>query len=221
MARTLLIAALLAPLALASGAMAADTSEADQLREQLRATVLQLRALQDQQTVASTPTATVPDADIKKKLATAEANLRLARAKAAKAAQLQADLDKAKSDNAALTATQATTSAELDKYKAAFDQASDQVRALTVARDGLAAKLTRMTAIASVCQTKNDRLTALIEDMLKTNRRAAAGFSHFNEPFLGLARVRLENILQDREDAVRADHCDPRTDATPPRPAAG
>ena len=221
MARTLLIASLLASVALASGAMAADTSETDQLREQLRATVLQLRALQDQQAMAATPAAAAPDADMKKKLATAEANLRLARAKAATAAQLQADLDKAKSDNAALTTTQAATSAELDKYKAAFDRAGDQVRALTVARDQLAAKLTRMTAVASVCQTKNDRLTALVEDMLKTNRPAAAGFSHFNEPFLGLARVRLENILQDREDTVRTDHCDPRIDATPPRPTGG
>ncbi len=220
MARNTLIAAGLIGLILAgTGARATDT-EADQLRGQLRATVLQLRQLQDQQAVAPPPAAAFPDADSAKKLAAAQTQLRAARRGAAKTIQLQASLDKVTADNAALTTAAVDNAAELEKYKAAFAKADDLGRALTADRDGLKAELARITRVATACQTKNERLTAFGESMLQSYRKLTLGAAlAAREPILGLKRVEFENIAQDREDTIRDNHCDPRLDA--PRPAKG
>jgi hypothetical protein len=204
-----------------SGGAAAADPEADQLREQLRATVLQLRQLQDQQASAPPPTAApAPDAAAKAALAGLRARLRAAQARAAKAEQLQTDLDKARMDNAALTAAASAAATELAALKTANTQATDQVRALTTERDSLKARLDVTIKIARVCLAKNDKLTALSRDLIqKLGRVSVAGALAREEPFLGLARVRLENLTQDREDAVRAAHCDPALDGMPARPA--
>ena len=212
--RPLLLGLALAALLMGGGAIAADTSEVDQLREQLRATVLQLRQLQDQQAVTAQPSTPPPTGDDAKKLAAARANLRVAKQKAA---DLQTALDKAKADNEALTAASAANAVELRKVKAALGEADDLGRGLTVERDGLKGQLARATNIAAACQAKNDRLTAFAESMLAAYRKLTFGGSlAAREPFLGLKRVELENIAQNREDAVRAEHCDARLDASPP-----
>ena len=118
--RPLLLGLALAALLMGGGAIAADTSAVDQLREQLRATVLQLRQLQDQQAVTAQPSTPPPTGDDAKKLAAARANLRVAKQKAA---DLQTALDKAKADNEALTAASAANAVELRKVKAALGEA--------------------------------------------------------------------------------------------------
>ena len=122
-----------APILLAGSARAADTSEADKLREELRSTVMQLRELQDQQAAAKSGpapaavTSAGPDtAALKAKLAAAQARLRAVQHDAADAAAARADADKAKADLAALQISAAATQAELDKFRAAFNQAADQ-----------------------------------------------------------------------------------------------
>jgi len=212
---------------LASGAKAADP-EVEQLREQLRSTALQLRQLQDQQAQAPTPTpsAAPPSADeaaLKAKLAAAQAQLRAQHGAAAETAALKASLAKAQADNAALTSAAAANSAELQKYKDAYAKADDAGRAVTADRDRLKAELGAMTNVATVCQAKNDQLVAFAESLLASYKKASFGAAMLaSEPFLGLKRVQLENIAQDREDAVRAARCDARLDAKgPAKPAAG
>lgn len=225
--RYLLLAAAMGPALSVGAARADDPSEADKLREQLRSTVMQLRELQDQQAAAKSaatpsPTPAAPDAAvIKAKLASVQARLRAAERAAADAASARADADKAKSDLAALQTSATATQAELDKFKAAFNQASDQGRMLTAERDQLKAKLTTETNIAQACQAKNDRLTTFAEGLLDRYDHVTLGQKLMaREPVLGLTRVHLENIAQEREDAIRAERCDPRLDAIPPKSAS-
>ena len=209
-------------LALLGGAAHAADSEADRLREQLRATVLQLRQLQDERAAAPQPSTPSPSDDIAKKLAATQAQLRAARLASAKASQLQATLDKARIDNTALSQSLAAHSAELEKYKAGFTQSEETARGLTADRDGLKAQLGRMTNIATACQAKNDRLTAFGESMLLAYRKLTfQSAMAAREPLLGLKRVQLETIAQEREDIIRVNHCDPRLDAAPPVKRAG
>jgi hypothetical protein len=217
MARRLLIVGLMIPLLVSGGGALADT-EAEQLRAQLRATVLQLRQLQDQQAAAPQPAATPPPADaaMKARLAAAQAQLRAARQDAAKASQLQATLDKLQAENTALTTAATANAAELEKFKAAYAQAADAGRALAIERDHFRADLTTMTTIATACQAKNTRLAAFARSLL-ADRRPIGFFQAMvdADPVLGLGRVGRENRAQDHEDTVRADTCDPRIDAAP------
>ena len=215
MGRQALIACVAVPLIMFAAGQATADPETDALRQQLQQTVLQLRELQDQQAAgaAAAPAAPAPDADGQAKLAAARQALSAARGNVA---ALKASLSKAQADEAALTSTVSADAAELDKYKDALNQAADDNRALTNDRDHLKAELATTTNIATACQAKNDRLTAFAEDLLGAYRKVGFGdvlLDH--EPVFGLRRVQLENIVQDREDAIRADHCDARLDAAP------
>ena len=226
--RAVTIAALAAPILLAGSARAADTSEADKLREELRSTVMQLRELQDQQAAAKSGpapaavTSAGPDtAALKAKLAAAQARLRAVQHDAADAAAARADADKAKADLAALQISAAATQAELDKFRAAFNQAADQGRSVTAERDQLKAQLATETTIAQACQAKNERLTTFAEGLLDRYDHITLGEKLLaREPAIGFTRVHLENIAQEREDTIRATRCDPRVDALPAKPAA-
>jgi hypothetical protein len=79
-----------------------------------------------------------------------------------------------------------------------------------------------MTAVATACQAKNTGLITFTESVLNAYRKEkVSDVMARGEPFFGLARVRLENLAQDREDTVRADRCDPRLDAATPGKAGG
>ncbi len=226
MTRKPIMASVLVGLVLLGGGARAADSEADRLREQLRATVLQLRQLQDERAATPQPSTPSPSNDTARKLAATQAQLRAARLAAAKASQLQSALDKARIDNTALSQSLAAETAELEKYKAEFNQSEEAGRGLTADRDGLKAQLGRMTNIATACRAKNERLTKFAESMLSANHDLATQLSpkdrpSFLEPLFGLRTVALENIAQEREDRVRDNHCDPRLDAAPPAKPAG
>jgi len=115
-ARSVMIVMSILPLWLGGAARADDASEADKLREQLRATVMQLRELQDQQAAAkaASPAPATPagpdTAALKARLAAAQSRLRAVQHDAADAAAARADADKAKADLAALQTSAAATS---------------------------------------------------------------------------------------------------------------
>jgi chromosome segregation ATPase len=224
--RFVIVMAAMLPLWLGGAARADDASEADKLREQLRATVMQLRELQDQQAAAKSapaaaPAQTSPEAAaLKAKLAAAEARLRAAQRDAADAAGARADADKAKADLTALQASMAATQAELEKFKGAFSQAADQGRLVTAERDQLKSQLATETTVAQACQAKNERLTTFAEGLLDRYDHVTLGEKLMaREPVIGFTRVHLENIAQEREDTIRSARCDPRVDALPPRKA--
>lgn len=216
MARRLLAFALtVAVLGLAAPGQAAD-SEVETLRAQLRSTVLQLRQLQDQQAqAAATPSPASPDtAALKAQLAAARAQLAAARRAQAGSPALQAQLDKAKADNAALTAAATARDQELEKFRAAFSEAATREKTLTAERDRLTVQLRAVISAASACQEKNARLVRFSQEMLNAyNRVTLGGQLVAREPFLGLMRVQLENIAQDREDTIAANRCDFRLDS--------
>lgn len=220
-------AAVLTLAAFGGTARAEDTSEADKLREQLRSTVMQLRELQDQQAACKAAAAPAPAAPassdaaaLKSRLARAQAQLRTAQATASQAAADKADADKAKADLAALQASDAAAQAQLEKFRAAYNQAADAGRAVTAERDQLKAQLATQITIAQACQVKNQRLTLFAEGLLDTYNHVTLGQKLMAaEPVLGFTRVHLENIAQEHEDDVRAQHCDPRTNSVPPKAA--
>jgi chromosome segregation ATPase len=224
--QSVIVAVLVSSLLLARTASAGDASEADRLREELRSTVMQLRELQDQQaaakaTAAPPPTASPDAAALKARLAATQARLLAAQHAASDAEAARADLDKAKADLTALQTTAAATQAELDRFKAAFNQAADQARATSAERDQLRAQLATETTIAQACLAKNQRLTAFAEGLLDRYDHITLGEKLMaREPVFGFSRVHLENIAQEREDAIRAAHCDPRVDSRPPKSAA-
>jgi DNA repair exonuclease SbcCD ATPase subunit len=222
-----MVAAAMLPLLLAATARAEDASEADKLREQLRATVMQLRELQDQQAAAKpgppapAPAAGPDAATLKAKLAATQARLRAVQHDAADAAAARADADKAKADLAALQTSAAATQAELDKFRAAFNQAADQGRSVTAERDQLKAQLATQTTIALACRAKNERLTTFAEGLLDRYDHITLGEKLLaREPAIGFTRVHLENIAQEREDTIRTARCDPRVDALPAKQPA-
>jgi hypothetical protein len=221
MKRLGLIAAFAAIGMLPGGQATAADPEVEQLREQLRATVLQLRELQDQQAAAPAPAQAGPDtAALKAKLDASEAALRAARRNAAASAALKADLTKAQADSTAQAAAAQAAAGERDKYKAALDQSNEAGRQLTLERDRLRVQLNQAVNIATACQAKNTRLVAFAENLLNDYRKVGIGqVLAAHEPVFGLRRVQLENIAQDREDAVRANKCDARLDVQGPAKA--
>ena len=132
------------------------------------------------------------------------------------------DLARVRAQNAALTADAAAKAAELETLRAANLQSADQVRVQAAQLEQLRRQLAGVTNLANSCLAKNERLAAFAEDVLSDYRKITLGKIVSSREFLvGLGRVKLENLLQDREDRIRANRCDPRTDAAPPPKAGG
>jgi hypothetical protein len=107
--------------------------------------------------------------------------------------------------------------AELAKVQAAYATAADQARDLATERDRLKNQLAEMTNAAVTCQAKNARLVAFAEALLDDYSKMSLGrVLGSREPFLGMERVKLENLIQDREDTIRANRCNQRIDSAPP-----
>jgi hypothetical protein len=112
--------------------------------------------------------------------------------------------------------------ASLAKAQADYAQAADKLRDLAAERDQLKARLAAMTNAAVACQAKNARLVAFSEALLEDYRKVGIGrVLGSRELFLGLERVKLENLVQDREDTIRANRCNQRLDEAPPAKPAG
>jgi chromosome segregation ATPase len=219
MRRTSLILAAMAPALLLSG-IARASSEEDQLREQLRQTVLQLRELQDNQAAASAQQAgATQQADaLKKELAATKAKLRAANGGGRKVKELEDSLAKAKADTDQANQSLQQVQGQLAQYKDAYDKAAVQARDLTGERDRLQASLTKETAAYSACQAKNVQLYVISNQILDAYAKVSLGAVMVTrEPFLGLKRVELENAVQDKGDKIYAAQCDltPATQAGP------
>ena len=216
MARGLLILLLIFQATAAPfSAHAQAQSEADQLREQLRQTVLQLRALQDSQSAAAAQQQAGGGADLdaaKKDLGRTKAKLE---ASARKAQALQAQLDQEKARSAQATDELQKAQAELAQYQQALAQASEAAKTAAAQRDQLQASLSQTTATLGACQAKNADLLAVSRELLaayaSVDMRAVL---RTREPFLGLKRVELENFAQDYDDRIHNGLC-------PSQPAEG
>jgi chromosome segregation ATPase len=69
-------------------------------------------------------------------------------------------------------------------------------------------------AKTEACQAKNGELAKLGYDLVERYRQKTCGdITLENEPFTGIARVRMENLLEDYKDQVRAKRFDWRNDS--------
>ena len=122
----------------------------------------------------------------------------------------------------AVAAPDPAAASALAAAKAAYVKAADQARDLAAERDALKIQLAAMTNAAVTCQAKNARLVAFADALLEDYRKVGLGRVLISrEPFLGLERVKLENLVQDREDTIRANRCNQRIDSLPPTKPTG
>jgi chromosome segregation ATPase len=180
---------------------AADSSDdaATRLRETLRSTVLQLRDAQNQIAVLQGAQA---DSDQKNKALADQVALLIKHAADDKAA--------ADSTMAGLTAKVAGQSAEIGQYKDALEkwQADDQqFRDAAHVAEAARAKLADE---AIVFQRRVDYLETSNLELFKLGNEILGRYADFSlgnalsakEPFVGITRVKLENLVQDYQDKL-------------------
>jgi len=109
---------------------------------------------------------------------------------------------------------------ELERYRAAYEQEAAKARDLTAERDRWKAQADQATATMAGCQEKNDKLQALTAEVLDAyGSIKVLDVIGRMEPFLGLKRVELENIVQGYGDRAYGLRCDARA-AAPTEPAS-
>jgi chromosome segregation ATPase len=179
----------------------ADDSPEDRLRTALRQSVEQMRAAQDQAAAAQAAlTQAQNDRDAyKAKLDADEAKLAQLAGTAGpdQVKQMQADLQAATQQNAALQAS-------LAKFQGAVTQAQDFARAQDhdrqIAQRGLAAN----TKALQTCKDANARLIDISEQVLHLYQDHSFIWvlRKSYEPFVGAAKVDLQNLVQDYDDKI-------------------
>lgn len=167
---------------------AADASVETKLREQLRATLLQLRALQNEK------------ATLQAQSTENEEKVRTLTAQVASLTKQAADAEKANADQATEIAKYKEA---LDKWKVAYQQASDVATAKEAERAKLSEKSILLDRRVADLQTRNDALFRLGNEILRRYERFSLGDAlAAKEPFTGLTRVKLENLVQNYDDKL-------------------
>jgi len=169
------------------------------LREGLRNTMLQLR---DAQTQLAAAQAAQADSDQKNKTLAAQIE--------ALTKQGGADRDAAKKTIASLTAQAADQGAQiaqlkesLAKWKAAQAQASTRAAAKEADRAKLAAANIVLQRTVDERETQNIALYKLGNEILSRYEKFGLGEALLaREPFTGIARVKLQTLVQDYRDKI-------------------
>ena len=198
--------ALLLLLLLTGPALAQDQTVEDKLREALRRSTVDLRALQDNQAQlqADRDAATKQRDALQQQLDAA--NAKLAATPAAPEAKpvdkdelkkLSDMLDAARRDIATLTASNA-------KWQAAYREAAALAQAKDAEARKLAGELKAERSVTAADLDANRKLAGVGNDILHLYR--TQGFRRIllgsYEPLLGLQKVELDNIVQDYEDRI-------------------
>jgi len=188
----------------------ADAATEAALRAALQTATTQIAGLEDQ--VANLQAAQAPNVAmieaLRAKLQTLQAGGAAAGATETAADKAKADAEKAKSQ-AALAALQkqlANRDAALGKTRAEYAAASANAQAETSENTALKSQIASLQSNVSVCDAKNAQLYALsnkILDAYSHKDDVLAGFAN-HEPFIGFARVQLQNIVQDDQDKLDA-----------------
>jgi len=185
----------------AAGHAYGQTNE-ERLRDALRQSVAQMRAAEDQAAQAQ--------ADLQKAQqdrAALQAQLDAANAKLAQAKPAAPPADLARL-NEALAATRqqaAALQAALVKNRSAYTDLAGKAQAQETQDQILSRGLQGQTHALESCKAENTQLIALGEDILHLYQtqdfRGLLIRSY--EPFIGTAKVRLENLVQDYDDKIR------------------
>lgn len=181
-------------------ALADATTEA-QLRAALQSATAQIAQLEDQ--VANLQAAEAPD------VATIEAlraQLQTLQSKAGAAGGGMNAAERARND-AAMAALQRQLAAreyELGKSRSAYAAAASAASSAAQENTALKAQLARLNAGLDSCREKNARLYALGNQILDaySHKDDVFGAIADREPFTGIKRVQLQNIVQDDQDKL-------------------
>ena len=206
--------ALVLPLLLLSAApVRAQTSTEERLREVLRQTTVQLRALQDQQASLAAQLEQLKQ----------ERDSLAQQLEAAKTAPPPPDpaLATLREAFAALQQQNAALQAGLQKWQAGYQQAAELARAKDADGRRLGQELQQATAKLKVCTGANGKLIAVAYEILHLYR--TQGFRSLlvgsYEPLLGFKKVELENLVQDYEDRIEDQRLPPAAPEPVPTPA--
>jgi chromosome segregation ATPase len=123
------------------------------------------------------------------------------------------------------TATQekeiALLAANIEKWKAAFQQVSEFARTKEAERAALGRRNIEADRLIAAQQKKNVTLLAIATDILKEYEGFSLGKAIANrEPFVRTARVKMENLVQDYTDKLYAQRLKPGQTVTAPPPPA-
>jgi len=193
----------------AAPARAQDASAEARLREALRNTTIELRALQDSQA------ALTAQLDQMKQ----ERDALKQQLDAAKNAPPVADPQVAQLRDAvaALQQQNGALQTGLQKWQTGYQQAADLARAKDSESRQLSGQLTQQSSRLQACTAANGKLIAVANDILHLYRtqsfRSLLVGSY--EPLLGFKKVELENLVQDYEDKIEDQRLQP---AAPPAP---
>ncbi|QPF84587.1 hypothetical protein IC762_34160 [Bradyrhizobium genosp. L] len=165
-------------------------SESDRLRDALRSTTAQMRALEDQRTALQ---AKVADAERKE----AAAKKEVEDVKAQLKKEQKEHSDAVEEFNQRLTEREET----LEKWKTAYEDAANVARSKDAERAKFESEATTYKASTKSCVAKNTQLVKAGKDMVKRYRDVTIGeILVAHEPAFGLRRVEIQNQLQDDQD---------------------
>ncbi|HVJ51895.1 MAG TPA: hypothetical protein VM689_05500 [Aliidongia sp.] len=197
---------LTATLAMLSASAHAQTPDVEtRLREALRTTTTQLREAQDEVAALQGK-----QADYEHQIQTLSAKLAAQPAPAPVSAtpadsgetvRLRAELEqstgKARQAEEQLSQSQTV----LEKWQAAYKQAADVARARDADAKKFEALASQLTPRVGVCEEKNAALYKLgLEVLAKFEDKDVFDELKEDEPFTQIARVKLENLVQDYQD---------------------
>ncbi|HYN40049.1 MAG TPA: hypothetical protein VES39_12440 [Rhodospirillales bacterium] len=201
----ILAAAVLLP----AGANGQQVSAEERLRDALRRTTVELRALQDQQAGAQ---AELDEAKRQRDLLQQQLDRQTGRmteleAQAAAApvlAERETQLRQLQQDFAASQASNEAMLQALKQWQGAYQEVLGVAKSKDVERVRAEAGLAQTQKTLAVCQEKNDRLVVVAEETLGLyqSRDFRSLLSGSWEPLLGLQKVELENIVQDYQDRI-------------------
>lgn len=185
----------------------ADATTEAQLRAALQSSTAQIAALEDQ--VANLQASQAPDVATIEALRAQLQNLQAGKVSVA---------GKAK-DDAALTALKrqlAARNAMLANSQSAYVAAASAASAASAENSALKSQLAATNSSVASCQTKNAELFSLGNQILDaySHKDDLFGTLADREPFTGLKRVQLENIVQDDQDKLQDNQITPA--AAPP-----
>src|SRR5215469_5615918 len=209
-------AALLFVLALRPANAADQANPETRLRELLRTTLLQLRAAENDKAALQAAQA---ESAAKVKELTAQVEALTKQSAADKDAS-----DKAIADLKAKVADQDTELSQLkdalEKWKQGYAKAADIANAKEAERAKLASQVILLNRTVADRETKNAELFRIGNEILRRYERFGLGDALLSrEPFVGLARVKLENQVQGYQDKLLDQRIKPGQ--PPPSPTPG
>jgi chromosome segregation ATPase len=172
--------------ALLPGVALADAATEAKLRDALRSTATQLRALEDERA-----TWQGKEAAMKKELEALRAQPKAPRRNLV----AERELEEAKARAAVQAQAAAKLAASLERCEA---ERAEATRATEQARTAQAAESARLSARLAAAEAKNERIYQVGKGIIDWLEREGVG----GEPFLGLRRVALENAVQDQQDKL-------------------